>query len=230
MVIYRNNVKYRLFPSLNSFQRGGLDFLGFLTFLMLLLLTAPLATAQSTVQSTIQNSILQNNSPLPPLGLPSSFLLSSTHQPDLFRLLSTRKNYALPSGREIMLSGAIFSHKKQDFISDMTARVQYHERTELFGIGVTGKVTLPVLEHKSWSVSFTGTLSSSHHETLPLDQRNRWNLEYQIGGKASYHISSNWELSVGTYQYRLINHVQYENPQTAYTKSHGGFMTLQLHF
>lgn len=145
-------------------------------------------------------------------------------------LIAVYKGFILPSGRKIVLTADISGIKKDDFITSMISTMEYHKRKHLFGLGVTGKVMMPVLQHNSWSLSFNGTITGAQHEVVPQDQRNRWNLEFQVGGQANFYITPALNFVVGAYQYRIINHNEFENPKRAFTRSHGGFATLQLHF
>ncbi|WP_339864647.1 hypothetical protein [Paremcibacter congregatus] len=162
----------------------------------------------------------------------ASLGMLSLHQAESLTpsLITAYKGFILPSGREIVLTADLSGVKKDDFITSMISTMEYHKRKHLFGLGVTGKIMMPVLQQNSWSLSFNGTITGAQHEVIPQDQRNRWNLEFRVGGQANFHITPALSFAVGAYQYRIINHNEFENPKRAFTRSHGGFATLQLHF
>lgn len=170
----------------------------------------PVLQYNSIAHSQWQNGLAPAYNTFPILDLQTPFSSSKDYYPHLVTNL--------------------FLIKKASLFPDVMSKLEYRKQVNVVGVGITGSITLPLIRENRWSLYLNGRVSSSYYHIDPHQQKNRWNFEHQIGGEANYRFNKKFQVSLGTYHFRIVNDYQYENPTKAYIKSNGGIMTFRLQY
>lgn len=146
---------------------------------------------------------------------------------ELFR---TETKIKLPHGDSLALSGNIYTLRLYDFFSSITSSMEVSQRVNSLGLGMTGSLSLPIVQHDRWSIHINGHVSRSLRSPVSRPQSNRWNFEHRVGCDAIYHFNEFAQISLGAYQYRIMDDFLYIDSARSYIRSNGGFLTLRLQY
>lgn len=194
-------------------------------FALLTLITMPLNSRAETPTADLETALEGN---IFKLAYPITRKLNErTKEYSRATLLRAETNMFLPKGDKLEFSGNLYALKLYDLFSPITSAVEFNKKVNIVGVGVTGTLKWSLFQHDNWGININGTISSGLNSR---QQRNRWNFEHRIGWGANYKFNDLFQVSVGAYNYRIMDGFQSENPSQSYITSAGGFLTLGLQY